>query len=166
MTNVSLEITGLTKIFDTPAGPYIAVKDVHARLSDGEFVCIVGHSGCGREAIAASSFNRPRFCRGFLQGKTSRLPWGAHFRITPVLSGVSRPKSIWSSSEPQAAMTRSRRNCHSELNSVFRWPGRFRSSRSFCCSMSLSPCLTLSPDSICRTSCWTFGKSRGRLLSW
>ena len=48
MTATSLEITGLTKVFDTPSGPYTAVKDVFAKMHAGEFVCIVGHSGCGK----------------------------------------------------------------------------------------------------------------------
>src|SRR5688572_1831216 len=51
MTRVSLEITKLTKIFDTPTGPYTAVKDVDAKMADGEFVCIVGHSGCGKSTV-------------------------------------------------------------------------------------------------------------------
>jgi nitrate ABC transporter ATP-binding subunit len=51
MNRVSLDITGLTKIFDTPAGPYVAVKDVDVKMHDGEFVCIVGHSGCGKSTV-------------------------------------------------------------------------------------------------------------------
>jgi nitrate/nitrite transport system ATP-binding protein len=51
MTGVPLEITGLTKIFETPSGPYIAVKDVDVKMRDGEFVCIVGHSGCGKSTV-------------------------------------------------------------------------------------------------------------------
>jgi len=51
MTHVSLELTRLTKIFDTPAGPYVAVRDVDAKLHEGEFVCIVGHSGCGKSTV-------------------------------------------------------------------------------------------------------------------
>ena len=46
-----LEITGLTKVFDTPAGPFVAVKDVNALISEGEFVCILGHSGCGKSTV-------------------------------------------------------------------------------------------------------------------
>lgn len=51
MMRVSLDITGLTKVFDTPAGPYVAVKDVDVKLHEGEFVCIVGHSGCGKSTV-------------------------------------------------------------------------------------------------------------------
>ena len=46
-----LEITGLTKVFDTPTGPFIAVKDVNAVVRDSEFVCILGHSGCGKSTV-------------------------------------------------------------------------------------------------------------------
>jgi nitrate/nitrite transport system ATP-binding protein len=49
--NAPLELTGLTKIFETPAGPFIAVKDVSAEIRDGEFVCILGHSGCGKSTV-------------------------------------------------------------------------------------------------------------------
>jgi nitrate ABC transporter ATP-binding subunit len=48
---VPLEITGLTKVFQTPSGPYTAVKDVHAKIDKGEFVCILGHSGCGKSTV-------------------------------------------------------------------------------------------------------------------
>ena len=48
---VPLELTGLTKVFTTPSGPYVAVRDVNARINEGEFVCILGHSGCGKSTI-------------------------------------------------------------------------------------------------------------------
>lgn len=46
-----LELTGLTKVFDTPSGPFVAVKDVNATIAAGEFVCILGHSGCGKSTV-------------------------------------------------------------------------------------------------------------------
>ena len=46
-----LELTGLTKMFDTPTGPFVAVKDVNAQIEAGEFVCILGHSGCGKSTV-------------------------------------------------------------------------------------------------------------------
>jgi len=46
-----LEITGLSKVFDTPSGPFVAVKDVNATIRQSEFVCILGHSGCGKSTV-------------------------------------------------------------------------------------------------------------------
>jgi nitrate/nitrite transport system ATP-binding protein len=48
---IPLELTGLTKVFPTPSGPYIAVKDVNAHIHKGEFVAILGHSGCGKSTV-------------------------------------------------------------------------------------------------------------------
>lgn len=46
-----LELSSLTKTFPTPDGPFTAVKDVSARVQEGEFVCILGHSGCGKSTV-------------------------------------------------------------------------------------------------------------------
>ncbi len=51
MLRVPLELTGLTKVFATPSGPLVAVKDVNAEIHKGEFVCILGHSGCGNSTV-------------------------------------------------------------------------------------------------------------------
>jgi len=92
VTRTSLEITGLTKIFETPAGPYVALKDVDAKLTDGEFVCIVGHSGCGKStvlsiiaglqratlggvAINGKEVDEPGSDRGVVFQSPSLLPW-------------------------------------------------------------------------------------------
>jgi nitrate ABC transporter ATP-binding subunit len=46
-----LELTNLGKTYDTEQGPSVIVKDFNLRLNEGEFVCIVGHSGCGKSAV-------------------------------------------------------------------------------------------------------------------
>src|SRR5438477_4346116 len=48
MRRAPLALTGLTKTFMTPEGPVVAVEDVNATVDEGEFVCILGHSGCGK----------------------------------------------------------------------------------------------------------------------
>src|SRR5215207_9321339 len=48
---VPLELTGLSRVFPTPTGPFIAVKDVNAMIEAGEFVTILGHSGCGKSTV-------------------------------------------------------------------------------------------------------------------
>jgi nitrate/nitrite transport system ATP-binding protein len=46
-----LEITSLTKTFRTPTGPHVVVKDFRARIQPGEFVALLGHSGCGKSTV-------------------------------------------------------------------------------------------------------------------
>jgi nitrate/nitrite transport system ATP-binding protein len=48
---IPLELTGLSKTFPTPSGSFIAVKDVNATVQAGEFVAILGHSGCGKSTV-------------------------------------------------------------------------------------------------------------------
>ena len=48
---VPLELTGLTRVFHTPTGPFVAVKDVNVRILAGTFVTILGHSGCGKSTV-------------------------------------------------------------------------------------------------------------------
>ena len=49
--SIPLELTGLTKVFETGAGPFVAVKDVNAAVEAGEFVALLGHSGCGKSTV-------------------------------------------------------------------------------------------------------------------
>jgi nitrate/nitrite transport system ATP-binding protein len=49
--SVPLELTGLTKVFEGGSTPYIAVKDVNAQVTAGEFVALLGHSGCGKSTV-------------------------------------------------------------------------------------------------------------------
>lgn len=46
-----LEISNLTKTYDTPKGPAVIVKDFNLRIRKGEFVCLIGHSGCGKSTV-------------------------------------------------------------------------------------------------------------------
>jgi nitrate ABC transporter ATP-binding subunit len=46
-----LELSGLTKTFQTAGGAVTAVQDVNARVQEGEFVCLLGHSGCGKSTV-------------------------------------------------------------------------------------------------------------------
>ncbi len=46
-----LEFTQLGKSYDTPQGPAVIVKNFNLRMHEGEFVCIIGHSGCGKSTV-------------------------------------------------------------------------------------------------------------------
>src|SRR5712671_5633206 len=46
-----VELSNLTKIYPTPKGPAVIVKDFNLRIKEGEFVCLIGHSGCGKSTV-------------------------------------------------------------------------------------------------------------------
>ncbi len=46
-----LILDNLTKTYPTPRGPAIIVKDFNLRIKKGEFVCLIGHSGCGKSTV-------------------------------------------------------------------------------------------------------------------
>jgi nitrate/nitrite transport system ATP-binding protein len=48
-----LEIWRLGKSFDTPKGPAEIVRDFDLSIAEGEFVSLIGHSGCGKSTVLA-----------------------------------------------------------------------------------------------------------------
>ncbi len=49
--NSLLELSQLGKSYDTRDGHAVIVKDFNLRIGEGEFVCIIGHSGCGKSTV-------------------------------------------------------------------------------------------------------------------
>jgi nitrate ABC transporter ATP-binding subunit len=45
------ELSNLTKIYPTPKGPAVIVRDFNLRIKKGEFVALIGHSGCGKSTV-------------------------------------------------------------------------------------------------------------------
>src|SRR5215468_7659171 len=46
-----LELSNLTKIYPTSKGPAVIVRNFNLRIKQGEFVCLIGHSGCGKSTV-------------------------------------------------------------------------------------------------------------------
>lgn len=49
--NPVLELTGVGIEFPTPKGPFEALKDVNLKIDQGEFISLIGHSGCGKSTV-------------------------------------------------------------------------------------------------------------------
>ena len=87
-----LELSKLTKSYPSPKGPAVIVKDVDFKFRKGEFVTIIGHSGCGKSTVlmmvagltessdgaiilAGKELTGPGPDRGVVFQSPSLLPW-------------------------------------------------------------------------------------------
>jgi nitrate ABC transporter ATP-binding subunit len=46
-----LEFSRLTKTYPSPSGEAVIVRDFDLTIRKGEFVCLIGHSGCGKSTV-------------------------------------------------------------------------------------------------------------------
>lgn len=51
ITNRYLEFFKLKKVYPTPKGPLTVVEDVNLLMDKGEFISLIGHSGCGKSTV-------------------------------------------------------------------------------------------------------------------
>jgi len=87
-----LEISKVSMEFETPTGPFIALDNVDLTIEKGEFVSLIGHSGCGKSTVLnivaglyqattggiildGKEVNEPGPDRGVVFQNHSLLPW-------------------------------------------------------------------------------------------
>lgn len=46
-----VELSNLAKVYSTPKGPAVIVKDFNLNIQKGEFITLIGHSGCGKSTV-------------------------------------------------------------------------------------------------------------------
>lgn len=51
MQSRHLELTQVGIEFPTPKGPFTALTDVNLKIQKGEFISLIGHSGCGKSTV-------------------------------------------------------------------------------------------------------------------
>ena len=51
MSKSHLELTQVGIDFPTPKGPFTALQDVNLNVKEGEFISLIGHSGCGKSTV-------------------------------------------------------------------------------------------------------------------
>lgn len=49
--NPILDISHIDMVFPTPKGDFTALSDVSLKINKGEFVSLIGHSGCGKSTV-------------------------------------------------------------------------------------------------------------------
>ena len=114
MTKAFVSVENLSKVFTVNQKELVVFKDINITLEKGEFVCIIGHSGCGKSTIlnvlagldsasngAVLMENKevagPSLDRGVVFQNYSLLPWLTS--IQNVIFGVKARYPEWSKSE-------------------------------------------------------------------
>ncbi len=71
-----LHIDSVSKVYDTPKGPYTVLDGVDLTVDEGEFVCVIGHSGCGKSTLLdmVSGFRQPSSGEVRLKGQVIERP--------------------------------------------------------------------------------------------
>ncbi len=46
-----LDLINLCKVYPTKKGPFTVLENFNLQVVEGEFVCLIGHSGCGKSTI-------------------------------------------------------------------------------------------------------------------
>jgi nitrate ABC transporter ATP-binding subunit len=109
-----VDLSNLTKSYPTPKGPAIIVKDFNLKIARGEFVCLIGHSGCGKSTVlsmlaglnditeggiilAGKELDGPGPDRGVVFQSPCLLPWMT--ALDNVLLGVNQVFYIASKEE-------------------------------------------------------------------
>jgi len=49
--NTLLNISKIDMVFPTPSGDFTALKEVDLQINKGEFISLIGHSGCGKSTV-------------------------------------------------------------------------------------------------------------------
>lgn len=72
-----LVVDNVSKVYDLPKGDtYTVLKDVNLTINQGEFICVIGHSGCGKTTLLnmVSGFAKPTTGEVRLNGKAIAAP--------------------------------------------------------------------------------------------
>jgi len=51
VSSAMIDLRGLTKVYETPAGPFPALRGINLAIQPGEFISVVGKSGSGKSTL-------------------------------------------------------------------------------------------------------------------
>jgi bicarbonate transport system ATP-binding protein len=71
-----LVLDDVSKVYQTKNGPFVVMEEINLTIRAGEFICVIGHSGCGKTTLlnTVSGFATPTNGEVRLQGKAITQP--------------------------------------------------------------------------------------------
>ncbi|MGI3164124.1 ABC transporter ATP-binding protein [Pseudooceanicola sp. 200-1SW] len=65
--NRFLSFEGLHKVYPTPKGPLTVVEDFNLKMDRGEFISLIGHSGCGKSTVLTMTAGLNAISKGVIK---------------------------------------------------------------------------------------------------
>ena len=65
--NRFLEFSQLHKVYQTPKGPLTVVEDFDLKINRGEFISLIGHSGCGKSTVLTMAAGLNEISKGAIK---------------------------------------------------------------------------------------------------
>ncbi|WP_425090407.1 ABC transporter ATP-binding protein [Tropicimonas sp. S265A] len=62
-----LDFSQLHKVYPTPKGPLTVVEDFNLKLNKGEFISLIGHSGCGKSTVLTMAAGLNEISKGAIK---------------------------------------------------------------------------------------------------
>jgi len=62
-----LDFSQLHKVYPTPKGPLTVVEDFNLKLEKGEFISLIGHSGCGKSTVLTMAAGLNEISKGAIK---------------------------------------------------------------------------------------------------
>ncbi len=62
-----LDFSQLHKVYPTPKGPLTVVEDFNLKLDKGEFISLIGHSGCGKSTVLTMAAGLNEISKGAIK---------------------------------------------------------------------------------------------------
>jgi nitrate ABC transporter ATP-binding subunit len=102
-----IELWQLRKEYPAPSGSAVIVKDFTLKVREGEFVCIIGHSGCGKSTVLSMimGLNTPTSGTMAVNGKEVTAPGrdrGVVFQTAALLPWLTVRDNVLLAIEPRA----------------------------------------------------------------
>ena len=140
----AVQLTQVSKVYGQGRSSLLALDKVSLTVAPGEFVCLIGASGCGKSTMLSlvAGLDTPTAGQVSTGGKRVTLmfqepalfPWltsaknvelALRARGVPERSGGPAPRSCWRPFTSAASAASGRTSCPAACASGSQWPGRW-----------------------------------------